>query len=518
MYRLVFETGQRKGQVFDADNTPIVDIGRDPSCKLCLEESGVSRRHSIIQQMEDGIFISDLSSTNGTFVNSHKITKETRLRSGDRVEIGAVKFVFQLAPPSKPGQPRRRGKLFFFALICLAIIVIIELVALAIAWQARTVKPAPPPAATATSTAAPQGQPVEPPAPPPSPEELLAASRKEMESKLSRAEELAKEISDARTQSDAGVDALAEQLKALRGDIADLRQRIEDIASKQPAPAEPPAAPAAETPSTPATDPIVLRVEQMVNDADRAKMMGQFDQAIRILQGATVLAPEHVAAYSMLAEVYELKGMKEAAIATWQKIVAMGPSAGKAFEEATARLAEMARREAASKLPEMKPVPKPPQPTGIPGVTPVKVDLPRQLRIVELHKIDPGPDPNVDERFSARFLVRAQTGEKFVATEDVKIEVKFYDRLETGEVIETNAETTKSITIPTLWESFDRKTFTAQYTAAKGLRKKETEDTGKKRRSYGYIVRVFYRGKLQDEKSDPEKLVTFFPHVAAEQP
>src|SRR5689334_20512273 len=107
MYRLIFETGLRKGQTYDADNTPIVDIGRDPSCKIMLEEQGVSRRHSIIQQMEDGIYISDLSSTNGTYVNNTKITKEHLLKTGDRVEIGSVKFVFQLSPPLKPGQRRR---------------------------------------------------------------------------------------------------------------------------------------------------------------------------------------------------------------------------------------------------------------------------------------------------------------------------------------------------------------------------------------------------------------------------
>jgi hypothetical protein len=216
--------------------------------------------------------------------------------------------------------------------------------------------------------------------------------------------------------------------------------------------------------------------------------------------------------------VYELKGMKEEARATWQKILSMGSTGGREHEEATERLAQMARREAEAKLPEMKPVAKPPQPTPPPGYSPVKTDLPRQLRIVELQKVDAAPDPNVDEYYSIRFMVRAQTGEKFVATEEVDIEVKFYDRFDSGEVVESNAETTKEIRAPSVWESFDRKPFTATYTAAKGLRKKESEETGKKRRSYGYIVRVFYRGKLQDEKSDPEKLVTFFPYKTADAP
>src|SRR5436190_206435 len=109
MYRLIFETGKRAGQVYDSDNTPIVDLGRDPACKIMLEEPGVSRRHTIIQQMEDGIYVSDLSSTNGTYDNGVKITREQRLKAGDKIEIGSVKLSFQLAPPVKPGQPRKRG-------------------------------------------------------------------------------------------------------------------------------------------------------------------------------------------------------------------------------------------------------------------------------------------------------------------------------------------------------------------------------------------------------------------------
>jgi tetratricopeptide (TPR) repeat protein len=507
MYRLIFESGQRAGMVFDADGTSIVDIGRDPACKISLEEPGVSRHHSVIQQLDDGVYISDLGSTNGTYVNSARISKEHRLKAGDRIEIGSVKLVFQLAPPVKPGQRRRRGRLFTIALVCVGVIVLIELVALGVAWKVRSAKSkAPLSATTAIPAPAPAQSPAPSPEAPPSP---IEEAQKQLDAKMQRAEALAEEISNGRAADVTNIDSLKTELGGLREDIDHIRKQIEELVARQlaaPASTPPPSA----APAPPA-DPIIERAGQMVTEADRARMGGQFDEAIRILQRATSLAPDHLPAYKALAETYELKGLTDEAKAIWQKIVGFGPGAGAVYQEANERLQEMARKEAASKLPEIKP----PQKPSLPTAPAAKAELPRQLRITELTKTPYPQDTSVDERYEVRFQVRAQTGEKFVAVEEVQIEVRFYDRLDTGEVVETNAETTREFRLPSVWESFDRKPFTAQYRAAKGLRKKETEETGKKRRSYGYIVRVYYRGKLQDERSDPDKLLTLLAEHAA---
>jgi tetratricopeptide (TPR) repeat protein len=504
MYRLVFESGQRAGQVFDANGTNVVDIGRDPACKIVLEEPGVSRHHTALHQTEEGVFISDLGSTNGTYVNNAKIAKQQRLKAGDRVEVGSVKFVFQIAPPVKPGQTRRRGRLFTIALILVGVIILVELIALGIAWKVRQAKataPATPPVADAIP-ATPEAAAPKEAAPNP-----IEEAQKQLDVKLQRAEDLAREISSARALSQTGVDALAEELKSLRNDIEGLKNQIGELVARpsatMTAPAPSPATPLA--PPAPKADPILERAKQMVTEADRAKMAGQFDQAIKILQSANILAPDFVPAYKALAEVCEMRGLTDEAKATWQKIVSFGPGIGPAYEEANRHLQELARKEASSKLPELKPLPAKPVPAAVPTVP--KAELPRQLRIVELTKVPHPEDTSVDERYEVKFAIRAQTGEKFVATEEVQIEVKFYDQLDTREVVETNAETTEKFSMPTVWESFDRKTFTATYRAAKGLRKKETEETGKKRRSYGFIVRVMYRGKLQDERSEPDKLL-----------
>lgn len=59
-----------------------------------LVERGISRMHAKIMKKDDGIFLLDLNSTNGTFVNGENIKsgEEYRLESGDLVMFGKVEF------------------------------------------------------------------------------------------------------------------------------------------------------------------------------------------------------------------------------------------------------------------------------------------------------------------------------------------------------------------------------------------------------------------------------------------
>ncbi len=67
--------------------------GRDPSCEIYLQGDEVSRRHTEITTTHEGIFVRDLDSANGTFVNDRRITDLTMLHIGDRLMIGTHLFV-----------------------------------------------------------------------------------------------------------------------------------------------------------------------------------------------------------------------------------------------------------------------------------------------------------------------------------------------------------------------------------------------------------------------------------------
>ncbi|MFN8241777.1 MAG: FHA domain-containing protein [Bacteroidales bacterium] len=69
---------------------PFIKIGRDSSNDIVINEPRVSRNHAIITGISDGTYeIRDLGSTNGTFVNGKRVTREIIL-PGDKVEVAGA--------------------------------------------------------------------------------------------------------------------------------------------------------------------------------------------------------------------------------------------------------------------------------------------------------------------------------------------------------------------------------------------------------------------------------------------
>ncbi|OQB17528.1 MAG: FHA domain-containing protein FhaB [Deltaproteobacteria bacterium ADurb.Bin207] len=84
---LRFISGKYQGGEFLLVPGKEIHIGRSNDLDMVLAEDMVSRKHARIAFQGDDIFIEDLASTNGTFVNGEKI-KRSKLREGDRVLIG----------------------------------------------------------------------------------------------------------------------------------------------------------------------------------------------------------------------------------------------------------------------------------------------------------------------------------------------------------------------------------------------------------------------------------------------
>jgi hypothetical protein len=75
----------------------VTTIGREPDNTIALtQDTTASRRHAEIRKHPDGYVISDLGSSNGTFVNGNRITQHT-LRPGDEVRIGSCGFRFEVS-------------------------------------------------------------------------------------------------------------------------------------------------------------------------------------------------------------------------------------------------------------------------------------------------------------------------------------------------------------------------------------------------------------------------------------
>jgi pSer/pThr/pTyr-binding forkhead associated (FHA) protein len=68
---------------------PSMTIGRDPQCDLHLDNRALSRRHAMIEKRGAAIWVKDLKSQNGTFVNGERVTDVGQaLNGGDTIEVG----------------------------------------------------------------------------------------------------------------------------------------------------------------------------------------------------------------------------------------------------------------------------------------------------------------------------------------------------------------------------------------------------------------------------------------------
>lgn len=63
-------------------------LGRAPDNDLVLDESSVSARHARVDVEPDGTYLTDLGSTNGSWVNGHRVTGSVQLHAGDEVLLG----------------------------------------------------------------------------------------------------------------------------------------------------------------------------------------------------------------------------------------------------------------------------------------------------------------------------------------------------------------------------------------------------------------------------------------------
>lgn len=75
-------------------------IGRSADCDLQVQEGLLSRRHAQVHVQPDGVWIEDLKSANGTFVNGARIQEKTRLAAGDRIRFDIAEFEFQSSAPA----------------------------------------------------------------------------------------------------------------------------------------------------------------------------------------------------------------------------------------------------------------------------------------------------------------------------------------------------------------------------------------------------------------------------------
>ncbi|MHC4399486.1 MAG: SpoIIE family protein phosphatase [Planctomycetota bacterium] len=86
-----------RGREYELVDDDIV-IGRDASCQIVIEPDLVSRRHARLVFDNNGYFIEDLGSRNGTYVNRQRIGDRVRLKNDDLIGIRPAAFLYHASP------------------------------------------------------------------------------------------------------------------------------------------------------------------------------------------------------------------------------------------------------------------------------------------------------------------------------------------------------------------------------------------------------------------------------------
>jgi phosphoserine phosphatase RsbU/P len=90
---LEVENGPEMGKRYPLLETGTV-LGRHPDCHIVVEVGAVSRHHAKILIQDGKYHVEDLKSRNGTFLNESPVQGRTLLRSGDRLRVCDITFVF----------------------------------------------------------------------------------------------------------------------------------------------------------------------------------------------------------------------------------------------------------------------------------------------------------------------------------------------------------------------------------------------------------------------------------------
>ena len=79
---------------FRMSSGAVKTIGRAKAADIIIDAALVSRVHCRLEAAKDGVDVTDLASTNGTFVNGKRVDRAT-LANGDTLRVGRVELTLE---------------------------------------------------------------------------------------------------------------------------------------------------------------------------------------------------------------------------------------------------------------------------------------------------------------------------------------------------------------------------------------------------------------------------------------
>jgi pSer/pThr/pTyr-binding forkhead associated (FHA) protein len=84
----IVEPEQHRGRSFGLADE--LTVGRAAGCQVTLDDDYASQLHARIFRRDGTLYVEDLGSTNGTYLNTRKVSAPMALKRGDRLKIGAT--------------------------------------------------------------------------------------------------------------------------------------------------------------------------------------------------------------------------------------------------------------------------------------------------------------------------------------------------------------------------------------------------------------------------------------------
>ena len=292
------------------------------------------------------------------------------------------------------------------------------------------------------------------------------------------------------------------------------------------------ATPAGSPASTPAASPASAAREdatplsisdRLLREAQALNDRGDTANALARLQEAAQRDPRNAAALAQLATIYESIQLFDRSNDTWRRIEELGPPAGTYYE-----LAEMKLKNGAGATPP---------PASSAPVSEQAIPEGSMFGITDVSK-EAITDPDAETNFRLKISVRKRAGIP-IELSKLKIVVRFYDRTENNEIVDTDADVGFEWFDPKHdWSDTDTETLIVSYvrrndhavtseaaisaaaaavTPGKPVRTKkrpssnDADADAKRRTYYGYVVRISYDDKLQTVRADPPSLLNDAP-------
>jgi hypothetical protein len=463
IYRLVILSGDRRGERITVAPEPM-SIGRDAACDIRLEDAEVALSHAKVSHTTEGLLIRDGGSMNRLLVNGYEV-REAHLKHGDVIEVGRTRLLVQAYVQAEvqggeeaPGRRARWLAIGGVAALAIAVLGAAYVYGPRSAAAPRaTPRHAPRSLAARAAGSATNVPSAVAPAPVPKPDGGETGSPSAVRSPAPRAPDPAVATAVAEVNEARGIMETSNSAPAIVDTVAVARKDLEDAANTL----------------------LESKVKDMLGEARGMATNEGPAAAERMLATIEKIKPDFLEAPAARAAMLEEQGKLDPAVALWTDLRERGagtPLAG----EADSRLKVLARARTECVAPFAGRV----KITGA-GMTKFpETETFREMRLLTV-------------RLAATEL------QKELDARAVRAEVWFYDRnRQGGGVVPTSAKVpTNTMMFAGIWRATEERAVEVSYLVPANV-----DAAARPAEYYGFIVRLYYYGGLQDEWAQPRDL------------